>query len=118
MIHEQIALKPQKSKYAEIQDLVNRSTFRAVLRTELPDGENPGNSKIGQCHKVRRRQRRTIKATYVAGELLGMMKDYLVHGAQTIQHLSVHIILVVANIKGIHIWVVDVKPAYSCLISL
>ena len=26
-----------EAKYAEIQDLVNRGTFRAVLRTELPD---------------------------------------------------------------------------------
>ena len=29
-----------EAKYAEIRDLVNRGTFRAVLRTELPDGAN------------------------------------------------------------------------------
>ena len=40
------------------------------------------------------------------------MKEYLVHGAQTIQRASIHIILVVAKIKGYRIWVVDVKLVY------
>ena len=29
-----------ESKYAEIRDMVNSGTFRAVLRTELPDDAN------------------------------------------------------------------------------
>ena len=33
-------LKMIEAKYAEIRDISNRGTFRAVLRTELPDGEN------------------------------------------------------------------------------
>ena len=40
------------------------------------------------------------------------MKDYLVHGAQTIQCLSARIILVVMKIKRFRIWVVHVKLAY------
>ena len=40
------------------------------------------------------------------------MKYYLVHGAYTIQCVSVRIILVVANIKSFRIWAVDVKLAY------
>ena len=40
------------------------------------------------------------------------MKDYLVHGAQTIECVSVRIILDVTKIKGFRICVVDVKLAY------
>ena len=40
------------------------------------------------------------------------MTDYLVHGAQTIQCVSLHIILVFAKIKSFRIGVVDVKLAY------
>ena len=40
------------------------------------------------------------------------MKDYVVHGAQTIQEVSIRIIFVVAKIKGFRTWVVDVKLAY------
>ena len=52
------------------------------------------------------------KARYVAGGHLDIMKDYLVHGAQTIQCVSVRITLVIAKAKGFRIWVVDVKLAY------
>ena len=40
------------------------------------------------------------------------MNDYLVHGTQFIQCVSVSIILVVTQIKGFRISVVDVKLAY------
>ena len=40
------------------------------------------------------------------------MKDYLIHRAQTIQCISVRIILVVAKINGFPIWVAHIKLAY------
>ena len=40
------------------------------------------------------------------------MKDYLVHGAQTVRCVSVRTVLFVAKIKGFRIRVVDVKLAY------
>ena len=40
------------------------------------------------------------------------MKEHLVHGAQTIKCVSARIILVAAKIKGIRIWIVDVKLTY------
>ena len=43
---------------------------------------------------------------------MDIMKDYLVHDAQTIQYVSIRIFLVVAKIKGFRIWVVDVKLVY------
>ena len=40
------------------------------------------------------------------------MKDYLVHGAQIIQSVSVYIILVAAEIKDLRVWIFDVKFIY------
>ena len=43
---------------------------------------------------------------------MDIVKNYLVHGAQTIQCVLARIIPVVAKIKYFRIWVVDVKLAY------
>ena len=43
---------------------------------------------------------------------MDIMKDYLVRRAQTVQCVSLRIVLVVMKIKGFHIWAVDVKLAY------
>ena len=40
------------------------------------------------------------------------MKDYLVHSAQTMQCVSIRIVLIVAKIKVFRIWVIDVELAY------
>ena len=95
--------------YAEIQDLVNRGTFQAFLRTELPDGANLITARYVLSIKSEENKEERYNAIYVTGGHLDIMKDYLVHGAQTIQYVSLNIILVVAKIKGFHIWVVDFK---------
>ena len=43
---------------------------------------------------------------------MDIIKDYLVHSAKIIQFVSVRIILVITKMKGLCIWVVDVKLAY------
>ena len=52
------------------------------------------------------------KARYVAEGHLGIMKNYLIQGAQAIQCVSVRIQLVIAKAKRFRVWVVDVKLAY------
>ena len=104
--------KTIEAKYAEIRDLVNKDAFRAVLRTQLPDGENLITARYVFAIKSDEDKEERYKARYVAGGHLDIMKDYLVYDAQTIQCVSVRIILVVAKIKGFRIWVVDGKLAY------
>ena len=101
-----------EAKYTEIRDLVNRTTFRAVLRTELPDGANLVSERYVFAIKSDKNKEEQYKARSVAGGYLHIMKDYLVHCAQTIQCVSVHIILVDAKFKGFHLWVVDVHFEY------
>ena len=98
-----------EAKYAEIRDMVNRSTFRAVLRAEFPDGTNLITGRHVLAIKSDEDKEERYQARCVTGGHLDIMKDYLVDGAQNIQCVSVRIILVVAEIKGFRIWVVGVK---------
>ena len=100
-----------EAKYAEIRDLVNKGTFRAFLRTELPDGANLITARYVLAIKSEEDKKELYKARYVAGGHLDIMKDYLIHGAQTIQCVSIRMILVVAKTEGFRIWIVDVKLA-------
>ena len=88
-----------EAKHTEIRDLISRGTFQAVLRTELPDGANM----ITTIHvleiKSNEDKEEIYKARYVVGGHLDIMKDYLVHGAQTVQCVSVRILLAIAKAK-------------------
>ena len=112
MIQEQISQKMIETKYAEIRDLFNRSTFRTVLRIELPDGAYLITARCVLAIKLDEDKEERYKEKYVAGGHYYIMKDYLVYGTQKIQFLSIRIILVIANTKAFCIWVVDVKLAY------
>ena len=82
-----------------------------MLITELPDGAIFTTARYALGIKSDEDKEERYKARYVAGGYLDIMKDYLVHGAQIIQCVSVRIILVVAKMKGFRTWVVDVKLA-------
>ena len=94
-----------------MRDLINRGTFRAVLRTEMPDGANLITARYVPAIKSDEDEEERYKERCVTGGHLDIVKDYLVHGAYSIQCVSVRIILVAAKIKGLRIWV-DVKLAY------
>ena len=51
-------------------------------------------------------------ARYVVGEHLTIMKNYLADDTNTIQCVSVRIIVFARNIKRLCIWEADAKPAY------
>ena len=81
-----------QDKYAEIRDLVNGGTFRAVFRAELPDGTNLITTRHALAIKSDEDKEERYKTRYVVSGHLEIMKDYLVYGAQTIQCVSVRII--------------------------
>ena len=88
-----------ENKYAEIQDQDNRGIFQAVLRTELSDDASLITTRYVIFIKSDEDKEERYKARYVSGGHLDIMKDYLIHDAQTIKCVSVLIILGVAKIK-------------------
>ena len=83
MIQEQIA-QDGRSKYAEIRDLDNRGTFRAVLKAELPDSVNVITARYVFAIKTDEDKEEWYKARYLAGGYLDIMKGFQVHDAQII----------------------------------
>ena len=98
----------KEAKYVEIRELINRDSFRAVLRIELPDSANLRTARSILAIKSDEGKEERYKAKYVADEKLDSMKDYLVRGAQPIQYVLVRIILIVAKVKVLRIWLADI----------
>ena len=92
--------------------LVNRSTFRAVLRAMLPYGTNLIRARYTVSIKSDENKEERYKTRNVAGGHFDSMKDCLVYGAQTIQCVLECITLIVTKIKCFCTWVVYVKLAY------
>ena len=92
-----------ESKYVEIRFLVYKNKFRAMLRTELPDGANLITAIYVHAIKSDKDKEERYKARYVSGRDLDIIKDYLAYGVHTIQCASVRMVLFAAKIKGFRI---------------
>ena len=56
-----------EARYAEIRDLINRGTFRSVLRAELPDGANLITARYVLAIKSDEDKEERYKERYVSG---------------------------------------------------
>ena len=95
-----------------MQHLANRSTFRAVRRTQLPDGANLIRARYTVFIKLDENKEEWYKKRNVSRGNFDIMKDCLVYEAQTIQCIPECIVLIVTKIKCFRTWVVYVKFAY------
>ena len=70
-------LKIIEAKYTEVRDLVNKGTFRDVLRAEPLDGVNLITTRYALAVKPNKDKEERYKERYVAGGNLDTMSDYL-----------------------------------------
>ena len=70
-----------ETEYTEIQDLVNKGTYRIVLRTELPDDASLITARYIISIKSGEEKEERYNVKYIIGGHLDIMKDYLVRGA-------------------------------------
>ena len=70
-----------------------------MLKTKLSNGASLIIARYVLARESDKEKEERYKERYVAGGLLGIMKDNLFQGAQTSQLVSARIILVVAKIK-------------------
>ena len=86
-----------------MQSMVHVSTFVAIVETEFSDGANLIAARYILFIKLDEGKKERHEARYVACGHLDITKDCLVHGTQTIQFISVCLVLVVEEIKGFRI---------------
>ena len=92
-----------EAKYAQIRNPISRVMFQAVLRTGLPDGSNTITARCVLAIKSSGDKEERYKEKYEAGGHLDIMKDYLVHGEQTIQCVYVRILVTIAKSEGFRV---------------
>lgn len=97
---------------SEVRDLLKRGTFKVILKEELPGGANALTARFVLSIKSSADGETKCKARYVIGGHRGILKHYMVHGAQTLQASSARLLIALASICGFEVWSSDVKLAY------
>ena len=102
----------QQSKLRKARDLLRRGTFKMILKSELPDGANALTARFVLAIKSSVDGRINYKASYVVGGHRDLLKQCLVHGAQTLQTSSTRLLIAIANAFEFDVWSSDAKLAY------
>eukprot|EP00171_Calliarthron_tuberculosum_P022290 IDg22290t1 len=101
-----------EAKRAEIRELLERKTFKVILREEVPPNANILPGRFVLAIKSTEDGKIKYKSRYVIGGHRDRMKAMMVHDAATLQLLSIRLILTLSAIEGFDIWTSDVRHAY------
>lgn len=101
-----------QAKKNEIRGLLERGTFRVILREEVPRDANVLPGRFVLAIKSTEDGQVKFKARYVIGGHRDRMKAYMVHNATTLQPQSIRLLLALAAIHDFDIWTADVRQAY------
>lgn len=100
-----------EAKRNEILGLIDKGTFRLVLREEAGPSRNVMPSRYVLDLKHENSNTR-YKARFVLGSHRDRDKHSIVHNSSTLRHYSIRMIMALATILGFDIWSADVTQAY------
>ena len=101
-----------QAKRKEIESLIERGTWKVVLREEIPEGSNIINGRFVMSIKDVETNKPYFKARFVAQGHRDKEKSMLVHNTTTVRQSSIRILLSLAACFGFQIWTIDVNNAY------
>ena len=100
------------AKKADIKNLLERGTFKVILKEELPPDGNIFPGRFVLAIKSTDDGKVKYKATYVIGGHRDKYKDFMVHSTSTLQPQSIRLLLALAAVFDFDIWTSDVRQAY------
>ena len=102
----------QAAKKLEIKNLLERGTFRVLLKEEIPQDGNvlPGRFVLAIKSTIDGKVK--YKARYVIGGHKDRMKGWMVHSSTTIQPQSVRLLFALTSMFGFNLWTADIRQAY------
>jgi len=100
------------AKRKEIKGLLDRGTFKVVLREEIDPDANVLPGRFVMSIKSSEDGEVKWKARYVIGGHRDRLKHLMVHTTQTLQPSSIRLLLALAAIHGFKVWTSDVRQAY------
>lgn len=100
------------AKKKEIKGLLERGTFKVILREDVNSDANvlPGHFVL--AIKSTKDGEVKFKARYVIGGHRDRFKQLMVHSATTLQPQSIRLLLALAAMRDFEIWTSDVRQAY------
>jgi Reverse transcriptase (RNA-dependent DNA polymerase) len=98
------------AKKKEIAGLIEKGTWRVVVRSELPDGANVMGGRFVLTVKDAGTEREVHKARYVVQGFRDKEKNFLVHQPMTARQQSTKLLVAVAAVFGFRIYTHDVQP--------
>jgi Reverse transcriptase (RNA-dependent DNA polymerase) len=101
-----------EAKRKEIEGLLNRGTFKLVLRSEIDGNPNTVPSRFVLTIKRQDNGEEVYKARFVLGGHRDRDKRSVVHNATNLRQSSIRILLALATILGFNMWSTDINQAY------
>ena len=106
------SFRMMKAKGEEIKGLLDRGTFKVVLREEILPNGNVLPGRFVLSIKSTEFGDEKSKARYVIGGHRDRHKEFMVHTSQTLQPASVRLMLAIASLFNFEVWTSDVRQAY------
>ena len=100
------------AKKQEIRNLLERGTFKVILKEEIPSDANVVPGRFVLTIKSSLDKKVKYKARYVIGGHRDKLKDMMVHSSTTLQPQSIHLLLALAASFGFDTWTSDIHQAY------
>ena len=99
-------------KKREIQGLLNRGTFKIIMREDIPHNANVLPGRFVLAIKSTEDGEIKYKARFVMGGHRDKFKHLMVHNSSTLQSHSVRLLLTMAHAHDFIIWTADITQAY------
>jgi hypothetical protein len=100
------------AKRKEIEGLLNRGTFRIVLRSDIPQHANKLSARYVLAIKDPNTDREVWKARLILGGHRDLEKHIMVRSSTTVQQRSLRLLFALAAAFGWKIWTQDITQAY------
>lgn len=97
---------------AEVKGLMDRKTFKKILKEDIPEDANVLPGQFVLLIKSTQDGSKTYKAPFITGEHRDKLKRPMVHFSQTMQPSSIRLTHALALNHNFDVWTSDVRQAY------
>jgi hypothetical protein len=101
------------AKQKELLGLLERGTFKVVLREEIPKNAPVMKGRFVLVIKNRDTDQEVYKARYVVQGFLDLLKQCAVHNSPNLRQDASRLVLALASIFGFAVWTLDISQSFK-----
>eukprot|EP00173_Palmaria_palmata_P003801 Plantae.Rhodophyta-Palmaria_palmata.ctg414.p1 GENE.Plantae.Rhodophyta-Palmaria_palmata.ctg414~~Plantae.Rhodophyta-Palmaria_palmata.ctg414.p1 ORF type:complete len:240 (+),score=24.17 Plantae.Rhodophyta-Palmaria_palmata.ctg414:3659-4378(+) len=104
--------KLDEARKKELRGLIQRGSFKVILREELSPGTKAMRGRFVLVIKNKDTDEEVYKARWVVQGFRDPMKQFLVHNSSNLRQEPARLLLSMASILRFRVWTVDISQAY------